>query len=110
MPSSVSSKTLRELLGGASPPVVIDVRKQAAFLQSGLAIRHALRRLPEETDVWSPEFGGSAVIVYCVHGHEVSQGVCALLCKNGIEASYLEGGFENWQASGGPVQPAGETR
>jgi rhodanese-related sulfurtransferase len=43
------------------------------------------------------------VVVYCVHGHEVSNGVVARLRDLGLEALLLEGGIEAWKASGGSV-------
>ena len=49
------------------------------------------------------------MVVYCVHGHEVSQGVAKALEEQGLLASYLEGGVEAWKAQGGPLdrKPAG---
>ena len=44
-----------------------------------------------------------AVVVYCVHGHEVSQGVCQTLRDDGYQVRFLEGGIESWTESGGPV-------
>lgn len=46
-----------------------------------------------------------AVVVYCVHGHEVSQGVCATLRAIGVDAAYLEGGVEGWRLAGLPIVP-----
>lgn len=40
---------------------------------------------------------------FCVHGHEVSQGITAALCAMGKDAKYLEGGFSEWQKAGLPV-------
>jgi hypothetical protein len=36
------------------------------------------------------------VVVYCVHGHEVSQGVTSALRTAGVDAAYLEGGIAGW--------------
>jgi len=36
------------------------------------------------------------VVVYCVHGHEVSQGVTRALRTAGVDAAYLEGGIAGW--------------
>jgi hypothetical protein len=44
---------------------------------------------------------GSDVVVYCVHGHEVSQGVAKAL-----GARYLEGGIEHWDGER-MAKPAG---
>jgi hypothetical protein len=63
----------------------------------------ALRRDPTTVDEWQ---GGLAserpVVVYCVHGHEVSQGIAAALAQAGLDARYLEGGIAGWAELGLP--------
>jgi hypothetical protein len=44
-----------------------------------------------------------------MHGGEVSRGVAKLLQDRGLPARYLEGGFEAWAASGGPIAPKPST-
>ncbi len=44
------------------------------------------------------------VVAYCVHGHEVSQGVAASLRQAGIRAAYLEGGIAGWKEAGLPTR------
>jgi superoxide dismutase, Fe-Mn family len=43
------------------------------------------------------------VLVYCVHGHAVSRGVLLQLRAAGIDARFLRGGIEAWQAAGLPL-------
>jgi hypothetical protein len=43
------------------------------------------------------------VVVYCVHGHEISKNTAAALATAGVSARYLEGGIEAWQLAGGPM-------
>ena len=54
------------------------------------------------------------MVVYCVHGHEVSRNVAAALVEGGLKARYLEGGLEEgWKAAKGALdaKPAnGPTR
>ena len=67
-------------------------------------IAGALRRDPESVARWATELpAASSVIVYCVHGHEVSQNVAAELERLGIRARYLEGGFAAWGESDFPL-------
>jgi hypothetical protein len=55
-------------------------------------IRGALRRDPAAVEDWRRALpSGAHVVVYCVHGHEVSQSVAKAL-----GARYLEGGIEHW--------------
>lgn len=86
--------------------VVVDVRKDGARAQSGLTIAGARYRHPFDAQNWWTQFIGRRLVVFCVHGHEVSQAVCGFLCDNGIDAQCLEGGFEAWRAAGNPVAPA----
>lgn len=83
--------------------VVIDARKEPARQASRLTISGALRRDPFQAEQWWPEFSGRRVVVFCVHGHEVSQGVCSILADRGVEARYLDGGLEAWRSAGLPV-------
>ncbi len=102
---AISVSSLRQSLASGRPPLVIDVRKSERFREAPDLIRGALRRDPLQVAKWGktlPE--KSAVVVYCVHGHEVSQGAAKAL-----GARYLEGGIEAWRAAGGDIfgKPAG---
>jgi len=104
MTSAISASQLRDELAGKNPPIVIDVRRRPAFLESDAMISGALRRDPEGARSWAKTLPkASAVAVYCVRGHEVSQNAAAALNDAGISARYLEGGFEAWKAAEGPV-------
>lgn len=43
------------------------------------------------------------VVVYCVHGHEVSRSAAVRLRAAGLDARFLAGGIEQWSRAGGPV-------
>ena len=99
----ISVSQLRTELAGENPPIVIDVRRGPAFLEADEMIGGALRREPERVGDWMKSLPrASAVVVYCVHGREVSQGTATALNDAGITARYLEGGFEAWQAAQAP--------
>ena len=38
-----------------------------------------------------------AVVLYCAHGHEISQGLAAALRAMGLDSRVLRGGFEAWR-------------
>jgi len=102
--SAVSAVELRREIAGDKPPIVIDVRRRPAFLESDAMIAGALRREPEQARAWAKSLPrASAVVVYCVHGHEVSQGSASALNELGIAARYLEGGIEGWKQAEGSV-------
>ena len=84
--------------------LVVDVRRAAAFRDARETIAGALRRDPEAVGEWLKSFPrASSVVVYCVHGHEVSQGVAKALAGHGLDARYLEGGIEAWKAGQGAL-------
>jgi rhodanese-related sulfurtransferase len=96
---SVSSQQLYERLGSASAPLLIDTRREDAFSADEAMIIGAVRRSPETIADWqsaSPK--GRDVVVYCVHGNEISQGVAGALQRAGTKAAYLEGGIADWKA------------
>jgi Fe-Mn family superoxide dismutase len=45
------------------------------------------------------------VIVYCVHGHEVGRATALRLRAAGLNARFLRGGIEGWQAAGRALEP-----
>ncbi len=97
MDASIAPAALRQSLSSSQPPLVIDVRKKPAFLGAPDMIRGALRRDPLRVADWGATLPQSAgVVVYCVHGHEASQGAAQALRAAGLHASYLEGGIEHW--------------
>ena len=102
MDASITASELKSALTGGEPPLVIDVRKPPAFRVALDVAAGALRRDPEAVGSWMKTLPrASSVVVYCVHGHEVSQGVAKALNEHGIGAHYLEGGIETWKAEGG---------
>jgi rhodanese-related sulfurtransferase len=97
IPLSITSVDLYGAIGTAAAPVVIDVRRNASFTADNRMIVGAIRRGPEAIQSWQQELpAGRGVVVYCVHGHEVSQGVASALRSAGIDARYLEHGITGW--------------
>jgi len=97
MDASITAAELRQSLNSDQPPLVIDVRKNERFREALDLLKGALRRDPLRVADWAKTLPQAAtVVVYCVHGHEVSQGVARAL-----GARYLEGGLEAWRAAGG---------
>lgn len=89
-----------QLAAGAAP-LIIDVRQQQAFAASDSTLPGALRRDPHQVASWAATLpAAAAVLVYCVHGHEVSQGVSRALRQRGIHATFLQGGLQAWREAG----------
>ena len=101
----VSVEALRAAMQSSAAPRVLDVRRSPAYSQSGEQMAGASWRDPAEVDLWSKDLlPGRPVVVYCVHGHEVSQGCADHLQAQGVDAHYLEGGLEAWKQAGGPTE------
>ena len=95
---SVSPNDLYERLGTAKAPLLVDVRRLQAFDTDDTLIIGSARRLPEQVADWRNDLpAGRSVVAYCVHGHEVSQGVASALQNSGVQAAYLEGGIAGWK-------------
>ena len=95
----------------AASELVLDVRRNAAFRESGEMIAGALRRDPEAVGDWAKTLPrASSVVAYCVHGREVSQGVAKALAERGLQARHLEGGIEAWKGPRDRKPRAASTR
>jgi rhodanese-related sulfurtransferase len=106
MDSAISSHELQQRLGAFPPPTLIDVRKSSAFEADPQVIPAALRRAPETVADWSQHLEPwRPVVVYCVHGREVSQNAASFLRGAGFEARILDGGIEGWRENGSATVP-----
>ncbi len=104
--AACTAEQLSALARAPFPPTVVDVRRRAAFERDPVRLPMALRREPEAVEQWAAELEPwRAVVVYCVHGHEVSQNAASALRTRGLDATFLEGGIEQWRESGGAIEP-----
>ena len=102
MSHGYTAAELQAALASATPALVLDVRRTQTFQQADDLIAGAVWRDPERIDEWSGGLDPARpVIVYCVHGHQVSQGCARKLRNLGLEAAFLEGGIEAWISTGG---------
>jgi rhodanese-related sulfurtransferase len=109
---SRSPADLATQLRASDGPLLIDVRKNEAFIASDHTLPGALRRDPLQLETWAGSLpAATAVLVYCVHGHEVSQNTMTTLRQHGINAQFLQGGIEAWRDQALPVtaKPAGSS-
>lgn len=99
------------LSAAAGDALLLDVRRAGVFEQARTMIPGARWRDPAAVASWGSELLAERdVVVYCVHGHEVSRATTVRLRAAGVQARYLRGGIEGWQARGGalahkPKQP-----
>lgn len=105
----ISPGELHERIGTQHAPLLFDVRRTKAFDEDAVRIVGAARRLPDDVGAWGAKLpAGRPVVVYCVHGHEVSQGTATALRSQGVEARYLEGGIAAWRDGKWPVRRKGK--
>jgi rhodanese-related sulfurtransferase len=98
---SVSAAQLAKQLGGPSGPIICDVRRSGAYDGAERVIAGAMRLPPGASDAEFCSLSKALpIVVYCVHGHEVSQHVAARLVQLGFNAVYLAGGVSEWEALG----------
>jgi rhodanese-related sulfurtransferase len=101
---SISPADLLDLLHSASAPLIFDVRRTPAFDADSRILASAQRGAPHDVAEWGRLIpAGRSVVLYCVYGHEVSQGAAAALRQAGIDARYLEGGITRWAELGLPL-------
>lgn len=103
----ITPQQLAALRGSAQPPLLIDVRREAAFRSAPDMAAGALRRDPATVDAWAGELPPAATVaVYCVHGHEVSQNAAKALRDRGYQAQFVEGGIEEGLRAAGAAMMA----
>lgn len=108
MAESITPQDVKTALAtdSASSILLLDVRRKPTFEAAPDRISGSSWRNPSEVSTWVAELPKSTpVVVYCVHGHEVSQGVATQLGNMGCKTLYLEGGIEGWREAGGEIEP-----
>jgi len=95
--NSISPDKLFRLIGTPNCPTIIDVRPEGVGLIPG-----SIRRSAEKVAEWGRAISAEKVVVTCVYGGSISNGVAALLRHQGVDAEILEGGFEAWVGSSLP--------
>ncbi|MFI0847419.1 chromate resistance protein ChrB domain-containing protein [Mesorhizobium sp. IMUNJ 23232] len=104
MPRHLSPLELIPLVGTSRSPLFIDVRRPAALAASPIRIAGAIwRDHMKAGESLPPSPDRQPIVVYCAHGHNVSEIAVARLVAAGIDAAVLEGGIDAWVAAKGPT-------
>ena len=104
MPRRISPLDLVALTGTDRFPHLIDVRRESVFRSSGRRIAGAVWRDHLKTAEWLPEFAdGKQIVVYCSHGHNVSELAVARLAAAGAYVASLEGGMDAYEKADGAM-------
>ena len=101
---AISPAELQYLSIGPDAPLLVDVRRAEAFVSETTMLAGATWRDPFTVKEWEKFLPRHRdVVVYCVHGHEISKNTCAALRSAGVPARILAGGFEDARAAGLPL-------
>nr|WP_157017033.1 chromate resistance protein ChrB domain-containing protein [Mesorhizobium xinjiangense] len=102
MPRRISSHDLVALTGGGHWPLVVDVRREPAYRESGQRIAGSIRRDHMRVAEWLPDLpAGRPIVVYCVHGENVSEIAAAELAARGVDVALIDGGMDAYVAADG---------
>ena len=91
---------------GALPAdaLVLDVRRAGVYEKAVQTIAGAQWRDPAAVAEWAGGLpAGREVVVYCVYGHEVGRATAMRLRAQGVNAKFIVGGIDGWQAAGLPL-------
>lgn len=98
--TAVSIAELSNLTGAT----LYDVRRRPVFAAAADSIPGAEYRDPALVHRWMRDLPASGpVVLFCVHGHAVSQGAAAALRAGGHDARFLDGGIEAWREAAKPM-------
>jgi rhodanese-related sulfurtransferase len=101
---SISPKDLWHLIGTASAPQLIDVRRRDIYESTPGLLPTSIWQEPTEFSRWIPTLDrGRPIVIACKAGKELSQFITAELRGAGYQASMLEGGSFAWSDAGLPM-------
>ena len=100
----IACADLAARIGSALAPILIDVRRTADFGADPALLPGSFRGDPEGWGGWAVGLPpGRDIVVYCVHGQQVSQTTADALRRVGLQARHLTGGLAEWRKQGGPI-------
>jgi rhodanese-related sulfurtransferase len=95
---SLSPTELAALLGRADAPLLLDVRRPGTFAASDSLLPGALYCAPGEVAAFARREPPRTAVVYCAHGHNLSEDAVRTLRAAGWDARQLLGGIEGGEA------------
>lgn len=102
MDRTIKPATLKAILADKH---LIDVRRQADLDASSESIPGATWHDPEQLGEWAKNLPrDKPIVLYCVRGGSVSNGVVDALRAEGLNACFIEGGIEGWKTAGGEMK------
>ena len=101
MERTIKSEQLKNEL---ADKLLIDVRRKLDLDAASDALPGATWHDPEKIAEWADRLPKEReIVLYCVRGGSVSNGVVDALQAKGVRARFIEGGIEGWKAAGGEL-------
>lgn len=101
----ITPEQLWSAFGGVDAPRVFDVRRKQAIDGDEQMIPGATWHDHGDPAAMADNLDlQQDVVVYCVHGHQVSQSIAAALRAKRINARVLRGGIDAWRAANLPTK------
>ena len=101
MERTIKAQDLKSTIGSVT---LIDVRRKADLDSDPSKLPGATWHDPEQIETWAAQLPKEKeVVLYCVRGGSVSNGVLDNLRGKGINARFIEGGIVAWKEAGGAV-------
>lgn len=86
--------------------VLLDVRREGVFKAAPTRLPGSQWCDPATVSSWAQTLPkDKAIVVYCIYGHEVGRSTAMRLRAAGLNARYMRGGLDGWQAAGLPMEP-----
>lgn len=100
MNKTISPEELRARIDSDEKITLLDLRRQADFDAAPELIAGAEKLDPAKVEDWERTINpDKKVVIYCARGGAISQSVQQRLEQQGVDVSYVEGGFEAWKNS-----------
>ena len=101
MERTIKAQDLKSAIGNVT---LIDVRRKSDLDADTSKLPGATWHDPEQIETWAAQLPKEKeVVLYCVRGGSVSNGVLDNLRGKGINARFIEGGIVGWKEAGGEI-------
>ena len=101
MERTIKAQDLKSTIANVT---LIDVRRKSDLDADTSKLPGATWHDPEQIETWAAQLPKEKeVVLYCVRGGSVSNGVLDNLRGKGINARFVEGGIVAWKEAGGAV-------
>lgn len=105
LPNQITPAQLMRLVGTPDAPAIVDVRLPEDIAADPRLVPGSFVVPHDQFDPAPARLVGQRVVVICMRGKKLSEGVAALLRAQCIGAEVLEGGSVAWAGAGLPMVP-----